>query len=1651
MVLDIKQAVGCRKRKQGFKSLIFLCLIVFPLHIFASGNSPKLKIQENSLRALHFNITIPAPSFTQSKVENQTYDIIQLEGFFSQPRAGGPVLPTLSYTVILPPEGNFQLLFTTTAGERFYGKNLRPSELKTIDESPRYQSAEIKSDPILPPVRLVETGIWRGFRLGRLEITPLQIRGDVLQFFSAFDIRIEFDARPQESQMSIAPLTNIEQLVLKSILNFAVAPSWRANLVQQKAESSFRFHSAPNAIKIALENEGLYSISYRQLDSLGVNPSMLNPQTFQVWNKGREIPLHVQDDGDEQFESGETVEFFGERLAGENSYYHHFTEQNIYWLTFAGDRGVRMRRRTVSPAREPPPTTANYFWNWRHFEEEKEYYAGDNDAQIFASTISPGETWIWQKIFGGGLFQTNLNIPDPALSNAPACSLRARVRGTTVDPATPSHHLRFTINNNVIGEIYFDDTEETIFHAAFPSQWLQTGNNIFQILSINDTGAQINQIYVDWIELGYWRQYVAGSNTLAFREPQNTDGAWSLYKIGNLNSSEIVLYNRRNNELLEGFEVRLISPGRFQISFVDSASADRDYFVLASQARRPPDKIWIDSPSDLRSASNAADYLLITPTEFLEAAKQLAEYRRQHAGRYAKDQFRNMRVAVVEVEDIYDEFSSGIPAPEAVQKFLRYAYSNWQKPAPTFVCLFGDASLDPNFYVLGSNKINFLFSFGNPASDNHLVCFDGPNDFLPEMFVGRLPIETPTQARELVEKIIFYERAEIGDWNKTFIFLNGGINDFEHAAFRQQSEALIARHVEAKPISGRAVRIYKTTPNRVIGELRPEIISAIDAGALTLTFSGHAASQNWELMFVNADVADLRNRDTYPFIASMTCHTARFANADQNSFGEAFLRPPDKGAIAFWGTAGFGFSFQDGILLDSLYASLSRDTVRYAGIATTLAKIGLWKAHGNSPININTIDQYTLLGDPALQLALPTAPDLSMKPADINVLPNAPTEDDLQVQLSAKVRNLGLATIDSVDLEMVVTSAENGEEKFRRQARFGPIGWADSVKAIWLSRGSRGDYRIRSETDRRQKIGELNESNNIAERMIFFAPSAITLAAPMNFSVLKDNRPILRVYNSSTLAQGRRNYFFEIDTTEEFNSPAKIVSPPIAEDRLRTSWEMPSPLLNRLYFWRNRAVDNGRPSAWQVASFWLDPQFPAFGFRQAGAQLKKGIFEQIFFDEQYRGVTLLPGQQQGMFQSVEIGPAKGWQEASSKWQAASGDIQFAVLGRGVINAEWKILKKGLTAPEISLVDIDAQQFPFLRLQATFRDDNGINAPVLTSWSVGFESSSDFSTGPQVVSVSVDSVLEGETVKLTAEVFHFSHAASVNAENAQVTFSQFDPRAERGRRLLLTYNATLQPESSKVFTYDWNSAGSRGANLFFIEVDPENQLVEPVEFNNSATLSVFVKSDQAKPQLEVTFDGQVVIAGDHVSSRPTILCKIFDDSLLPIADTSRVQVFLDEQRVAYNNVEQLQLVSFSSGSVRAEVTYRPQLTGGKHVIEFFARDASNNPAYYRADVQVDAEFHLREVMNYPNPFRDETDFTYYLTQSAEEVTIKIFTLSGRLIGTLENAPPAAGFNRVQWNGRDADGDVLANGVYLYKIIARLGERRLEEIQKCVVMR
>jgi flagellar hook assembly protein FlgD len=95
--------------------------------------------------------------------------------------------------------------------------------------------------------------------------------------------------------------------------------------------------------------------------------------------------------------------------------------------------------------------------------------------------------------------------------------------------------------------------------------------------------------------------------------------------------------------------------------------------------------------------------------------------------------------------------------------------------------------------------------------------------------------------------------------------------------------------------------------------------------------------------------------------------------------------------------------------------------------------------------------------------------------------------------------------------------------------------------------------------------------------------------------------------------------------------------------------------------------------------------------------------------------------------------------------------------------------------------------------------------------------------------------------------------------------------------------------------------------------------------------------------------------------------------------------------------------------------------------------------------------MAEVMNCPNPFKDDTYFTFVASSDIDSLVVKIYTATGRLIRKLETGGLQAGYNQIHWDGRDGDGDRIANGVYFYKIVARAGGEKIVARQKMFKLR
>jgi hypothetical protein len=144
--------------------------------------------------------------------------------------------------------------------------------------------------------------------------------------------------------------------------------------------------------------------------------------------------------------------------------------------------------------------------------------------------------------------------------------------------------------------------------------------------------------------------------------------------------------------------------------------------------------------------------------------------------------------------------------------------------------------------------------------------------------------------------------------------------------------------------------------------------------------------------------------------------------------------------------------------------------------------------------------------------------------------------------------------------------------------------------------------------------------------------------------------------------------------------------------------------------------------------------------------------------------------------------------------------------------------------------------------------------------------------------------------------------------------------------------------------------------------------------------------------------------------------------------------------------------------KAQINWLPDLLDGVHTLEILAKDASGNffdSTSSRSTFSVFNEFDLTQVFNYPNPFTNDTHFTFELRGSElpDGLNIKVYTIAGRLIWDYEvpTSDMTPGFNRIHWNGKDQDGDDIANGVYLYKVNAKFKDETKSITQKLARVR
>ncbi len=914
---------------------------------------------------------------------------------------GTPQVPVRSVLVALPPAGEIsvRLVADETLAPR-PGVRLEPAPFAEPIPDPQtgevtgtrqvYPRDRVAAAKPYQPFTVGAIGYLRDQRFVRLTLRPFEYRPNgslVLHRRLVVAVHWPKVTEPTPSR----PDPYFEPILRRAFINAEQMALWRTDAGTTVAASPT---SPPAAGAVAAQRlrihttaEGIYIVTYADVVATGVNVSKIVPRTFRLESGGSTRPLtehalFVFGEEDGRFDPGDYLLFFGQ---GADSRY---TREQVYWLSWGGAPGLRMSARSVAPTAGGTPVLD--YQHTDHFEENTTYLSSLPPAGVAAR-------WYWDRYQVGGRnpiarlsYPVSLSRPLPGRT----ARLRVAVRGfTSYFEVNPDHSLQFFINDVLVGTGTWDGQALFDGRFDFPTDLLAEGENVFALFAPSDTGASTDVGYLDFFTLTYPRALVALSGRLAFAAPGS--GRY-LFTVDGFDTDGIEAFDvgdpTRPVRLLDGET----TDGHYRFS--DEATPTSRYWVQTVAQRRRPDRIAPDYLSHYRSPANQADYLIVSHADFLAAVAPLAQHR----------QNQGYRVLVVNVEDVYDEFGDGLATPEAIRAFVDYAYHHWQAPAPAFLLLVGDGTYDPlNFKQSGrQNYIPALLELVDPflretATDNRFVTVAG-DDILPDLFVGRLPVNSPAETTTLVNKIIQYETEPWpGDWRLRNLFVADNADtagDFAALSDEVADRLLPGLYDEHKQ------KIYLGVNYSSPVSARGNILQAFNAGVFLSNYTGHGQVAHWasEFLFRSEDAAGLVNGRRLPVHLSMTCLDGRFHEIGSDALAEILVRNPAGGAVAAWAATGLGVAHGHDHLHRGFYRALYAEGEQRLGALTLLGKLALFTGDSLGVFH-DLIDTFTLLGDPALRLELAPA-DLALV---LEAGPTRPLGAGETLALRYRLRNLG--------------------------------------------------------------------------------------------------------------------------------------------------------------------------------------------------------------------------------------------------------------------------------------------------------------------------------------------------------------------------------------------------------------------------------------------------------------------------------------------------------------------------------------------------------------------------------------------------------------------------------------------------------------------
>jgi len=1211
----------------------FLIFVIVPAILF----SQKTKIIESN--GDHITIAIDFTGSYHIKdtlIKGSAFSIIKWNGVSLQ-KNGEPQMPGFYFSVGVPAGAipTFQIISVNSSKSQI--KQLIPYQQKEINGD---EPAELKFDKTIyglnsyypsNVVRIEKPYVMRFAHIAPVFISPYQYNPVTreLIYNEKITVRINYNNKSVTSSVKTINDKMTEDFINTSVINKDVAVNWigkeKTNNLSKK-ETSYWYSPNKEYYKIYLNRKGVYRVTYEDLVKAGFSQPKIQSKKLELFCNGVSVPIDVVCAEKDLFGPGDYLQFVGYPVAA--SPYctmNIFNESNVYWLSWQAE-AEGMQYLDLDGVSTTYNKTYKTSLCTVHYEKDLIYehlgYAPDAYRDFWFWGKVTGRNRVTDSIFVATMEYPLLIQPDSSLT------IRVNMHGMTNNQMHDakinllSYTGSSTANSYAMGDALWSNQTSYTYEKKFSLVNDSVKLSIYNELRVSADGTiagppdYSDEIRVNWFELDYWRQNIADTNHYFFRSQADAYGL-NMFYVWEWGGKNVKVYIPSKGEIIRN--AQMLNDSYRSVLFVDNCTSQTDYFCVSDDYFYVPDSIRKDVSSDIRNTANGADIIVIAHPKFMAAAEKYAAYR---TANFPDKSVQNPRVKIVDIFQLYDEFSYGLVDPLALKDFVKYAFENWSGTAPQYVVLLGDMSWDYR-QILSDSRPNFIPSipyfettYGQAQCDNNIVCVAG-DDIYPDLAIGRLSCETTDEADVLINKIINYPSDNQKDWKQNILLIASGkdayddnTRGFDLRSMELNNNYIVPNGFETSKVFRYVDSNSDYTPYQ--GD-SPEVRAGIDKGAALVNFYGHGGGYQWDFIFTNNDILVLNNGGRLPFVTSVTCYTAHFDN--QDVFGEQFCKIPGKGAIAFWGSSALTYWDAGWSINNVVYDQIFNKKNYTIGSAVMIAKNTVGFPASNMYDMISTL---TLLGDPALKLALPEKPDFSVKSSDISITPLNPVVGDT-IKVKVYIHNYGTNfPKDTVYVQLFANGTDSasliGTQKLRS------FNQLDSLTFKWIPKEGKL-YNLIVNINNISKIDEVDYTDNSTS-----ASYAVYNTADPNFLAPADGYTTsvsqidFLISDAGYYVNKNLTYFIEIDSLTEFVNPI-LKSSGISPKDGFASWKTSS-LPAGKYFWRARVYDGSNYGRWSNTRTFAVTSDTKTGFFVSGKQLKLFTTQNINYSDSLQKLVI---------------------------------------------------------------------------------------------------------------------------------------------------------------------------------------------------------------------------------------------------------------------------------------------------------------------------------------------------------------------------------------------------------------------------------------------